>query len=297
MEIKYNKSDSTEQLMEKSGVTWDVLQKDCYITGDNGKPKPVGRKALVRSDNGKVLTVTGDKWKPVSNFSVIDFFHKVAKDNDCQITKIGEIRGGRGIWAQADIGSNFELKGGDKVKGNMVFVSFHEVGKATYYCATPVRLWCDNQIALHYKKSTRANRQNHMREFDFQLARDAVGIAREEVVSFGKEAEKLSKLKLNEEEVFGIFARHFVNEDIPDNMISEMLNGKMEQPLLLRQVIHSYEKAPGAQKGTGWGVLNAVTHWADHVAGTKPETRFDRANFGENAKLKLDVKKELLELA
>lgn len=292
----YNSDDTTETLMAKSGITWEVEQQDCFIDR-NGKPEKIGRKALVRNDNGKVLTVTGDNWKPVPNRQVIDFFYSVVKETGSKLTKLGELRGGKGIWAFADIGAGFELKGGDKVSGNMLFVSFHQVGKATYYCATPIRLWCENSIALAFKNKTAGVKQNHMRSFDFDKASNAVGVAREQITEFAGEAKKLQKLMLSEEESFSIFAKHFVVDNLPSNVLDEMLNGKIEQPLLLKQVLHSYNKAPGAQVGTGWGVLNAVTHWADHTAGNKPSARFDRATFGSNARLKLDVKQDLLALA
>ncbi len=113
---------------------------------------------------------------------------------------------------------------------------------------------------------------------------------------FEREAQKLSKLKFSEEEAHKFLARQFV-DDVSEEVLDALIKNEDQQPLQLRQVLHSYVKAPGAAPGTGWGVLNAVTHWADHVAGNKASTRFDKAMFGVNAKLKNRVANELLELA
>lgn len=41
--------------------------------------------------------------------------------------------------------------------------------------------------------------------------------------------------------------------------------------------------------GTGWGLLNAATYWADHEAGRSQDTRLASAWFGENDSRKVKV--------
>ena len=41
----------------------------------------------------------------------------------------------------------------------------------------------------------------------------------------------------------------------------------------LQDVLWATEKAKGATPGNGWGVLNGVTYWADHIAGNSMDSR------------------------
>jgi hypothetical protein len=65
----------------------------------------------------------------------------------------------------------------------------------------------------------------------------------------------------------------------------------------LHEVLLSNEQAPGALPGTGWGILNAVTYWADHVAGRDKAARLNKSWFGSNGDVKLAVERGLLEMA
>ncbi len=184
----FEATDTVDDMIAKSGLGWDVKHVDCYIDW-NGKRSSAGRKALVRDDNGHVLTVSGKGWKPVQNRDVVSFFHRVVNEAGARLTHLGEIRGGKGIWALADVGADFELKGGDKVTGHVLFSSYHEVGKATAAVTTNKRLWCQNQIVRATEgaiANNRGYRQNHLKHFDFDAAMAAIGAAKDEVVMFGE---------------------------------------------------------------------------------------------------------------
>lgn len=293
---KFLPTDTVDEIIAKANLGWEVEQVDCFMNW-NGKKESVSRKALVRNDSGKVLTITSPKWRPVLNRDVVGFFHRVVKQSGAELVSIGETRGGKGIWAQCDIKTGFELKGGDKVQGNVIFCTWHEVGKATIAATSANRLWCENQLAMALRKSNSKYKQSHIRDFNFDMAMEAIMNAKDEIVDFSRQAEKLTKIKMSEEEAHKFLAKHFIGDEVSEEQLDALIKDEEQQPLALRQVLHSYVKAPGANPGTGWGVLNAVTHWADHVAGTKPSTRFDRAMFGDNAKLKNEVMNALLELA
>jgi hypothetical protein len=143
-----------------------------------------------------------------------------------------------------------------------------------------------------------------MNEFDVSLARESIGMAKEEMSVFGKEAEKLRKTRVTDEqamrmfgEAFGDFSKVEEDDEKMEQQMKQMLEDEREQPLAMRQLSEAYRSAPGATPGNAWGVLNAVTYWADHITGTKVETRLQRSWFGKNNKLKQDFKTKLLQIA
>jgi len=48
----------------------------------------------------------------------------------------------------------------------------------------------------------------------------------------------------------------------------------------------AYNNAPGAAPGTAYGLLQAVTFWADHKRGKNDDRRMDGAMFGTGAAIK-----------
>lgn len=290
-------NDSVDAILKKANLGWEVVQRDLFAEFE-GKKVNAGRKALMRADTGDVLTVTGPNWKPIQNRAMVEFFKTFADEGGATIESVRTLRGGRGLFATLDIKADFELDGHDKVKGLIGIASFHQVGNATTMMSMSSRLVCENQLENFFKKSDAKYRQNHLSEFDFQAARDTVTAAKETLMKFAAEAKALKKFKMSEIEVLKLFASHFVKEEglHLEGLVNRMQNEEREQPLPVRQLMHSYAKAPGASPGDAWGALNAVTHWADHVAGTSADARFNRATFGANARLKQAVKAELLEM-
>ena len=296
--VEINPKDSIDTMLEKTGLNWDVEQKDMFYSfGD--KKLMAGKKALVRSDNGKLLTVSGPNWKPVQNRDIVKMFKEFSDEGGASLERIGQIRGGRGIWGMAKINSNFTLAGDDTVEGYVLLASFHEVGNTTKLMTVANRIWCDNALPRSEANAKSKYIQNHSNHFNFTKAKEAIGFAKEEMAEMALEAKALKSLKMSEFETVRLFASHFVEEegDRLDEITTRMINDEREQPLAVRQILHSYYKAPGASQNNGWGALNAITHWADHTAGSKPDTRLDKATFGSNAKLKTDIKRELLAMA
>ena len=70
----------------------------------------------------------------------------------------------------------------------------------------------------------------------------------------------------------------------------------------LRQVMEVYTSGQGqdtvSAKGTAWGLVNAVTRWADHERGTQnDDTRRESAWFGNGNAIKQDALESALQLA
>jgi hypothetical protein len=51
------------------------------------------------------------------------------------------------------------------------------------------------------------------------------------------------------------------------------------------RIVQLAHEAPGAQPGTMWGGLNAVTYWATHERGRSENTRMDALLFGNGGQL------------
>jgi hypothetical protein len=68
--------------------------------------------------------------------------------------------------------------------------------------------------------------------------------------------------------------------------------GEEKAPRTVKKLLEAYEHAPGSQlptaKDTTWGLVNAVTYFADHArVARSTSNRLDSAWFGNSAALKI----------
>jgi phage/plasmid-like protein (TIGR03299 family) len=292
-------SATVDEMLDAAGLNWEVKRVPIFAQAPNGERINLPlKRALMRLSDNKVLSVVGDVWKPLQNKQALEFFRDYTESGGAKLETAGSLRGGRTIWALASIQEGFTINGNDTTKGYILLVSPHEVGKKITVRTTSVRVVCANTMALAMKHMPQYS-QNHLSKFDVSRAKETIGLAREQIHQAHLDAEKLSELKLGDYDRMRFLSQFF--QPAPEGekeiaFIEKLLNDPREQDKKLASVLHSVEKAPGAVPGTGWGILNGVTHWADHIAGNKPETRLFNAWMGSNAQLKLDVKDALLQL-
>jgi hypothetical protein len=137
--------------------------------------------------------------------------------------------------------------------------------------------------------------QNHLKNFNFDAARETMDLAHEGMVQLELNVQALEQLKLSEYDTVRFLSRFFqpVENEKEVQLLIEDPTFRNQQ---MNQVMLCLDQAPGAVPGNGWGVMNAVTYWTDHIAGRDRDARLTKSWFGENALLKQNVEKALIEL-
>lgn len=312
-----------EEMLVAAGLNWEVRQAPAWADID-GQKVNIGRKALYRSSDGKILTVTGDNWKPVQNREVLEFFREYTESGGATLETAGSLRGGQIIWGLARVlGAGVTINGRDDVKGYILMVSPHILGKASTVRTTSVRVVCANTLAMAGGVDGHGAeyRQSHTRPFDIRAARETVQLVREQLEALKLEAEALQSLKMSEYDTVRTLAEFFQPEEAPKKLnaktdelsekekarqafaelqgearVSALINDPTLQTSALQGVLWAVAKAPGATPGNGWGVLNGVTYWADHMAGRESDARLFNSWLGSTGAQKVAVKERLLEM-
>lgn len=297
-----------DEMCTAAGLDWTVSLRPTYVQtlkqDENGIYAPQfveieGRRALIRDTDGKVLGNCGDRWKPVQNREALRFFKKFTDAGHATMETAGSLHGGEFIWGLARLGADFALPGGDKVQGYILLVSPHRAGHAIIARVTPIRVVCQNTLAMAMSADAKfESRFSHVREFDPALAAETLGAAREQVRDFERNAHILKQLNLTTDDVIRILAPTFQpksgKEEIsPDDLVAD--KAKLNRPM--RGLLASYEHAPGADPGNGWGALNAVTHHLDHSYGKSQDQRLFHSLIAKGASQKIEVLDRLLEMA
>jgi phage/plasmid-like protein (TIGR03299 family) len=310
------KVDSTltpDEMLVAAGLDWTVEKHPCFTEVDGNKIY-IGKNALVRSTDKNILSITGPNWKPFQNRDALDFFREYTEAGDATLETAGSLRNGKVVWGLASVKQAFYLNGRDEVKGYILLTSPHEVGKAISVRATSVRVVCANTLRMaeagqeHY-------RQSHSYEFDAAKAKEMVAFTKEGIGKLELEAQTLQGLKMSQYDTVRFLAKFFqpVEAEQPGPKVAENVAGPIRaenerrvkalinDPALLNQdmeqLLWAVRKAPGATPGNGWGVLNGVTYWTDHMAGRDPAARLANSWLGPNGVRTQKVKTELLEMA
>ena len=277
---------SPQQMLKAANLDWSVSKKQLFFNSEGG-PVPTTAQALVRSTDNKVLTVVSDNWNPVQNLEAFEFFNDFVHAGDMEMHTAGSLKGGKMVWAMAQIKDSFTLFGGDKVEGYLLFSNPHEFGRSIDVRFTPVRVVCNNTLTLALGSTAKhAVKINHRAVFNGDLVKETLGIAKDQLSHYKEQAQFLGQKKYNKETIVEYFNRVFPSmskDEIKRANTAFPISRQAEEAMA---VVHTQ---PGANfaEGSWWQAFNAVTYMTDHKMGRSRDSRLTSAWYGLNR-----VKKE-----
>ena len=200
---------SPEQMLDAAGLNWDVEKVPMFYDVGSG-PVLTKSRALIRSTDKKLLTVINDSWNPVQNREAFEFFNDFVSAGDMEMHTAGSLRDGRMVWAMAQIKESFELFGGDRVEGYLLFSNPHEFGRSIDIRFTPVRVVCNNTLTLALNSTNQhAVKVNHRAKFNGDQVKMTLGIAKERLDGYKEQALFLGQKKYQKETLTEYFNRVF----------------------------------------------------------------------------------------
>jgi phage/plasmid-like protein (TIGR03299 family) len=273
---------SVEQMMKRAKLDWTTER-----TQLSDARSPVPAYSLRRSDNHEYLDTVGRAYVPINNRDAFEFFSEFVERGDAKLAQAGILGGGRYVWALADLGTSFELKGGDKVGGYMLIAIPHVQGRKLVIKYTNMRFFCNNMLTGVLQRINAKGKQSavslpefrhaHRSAFKGEVtdrAREILKIARTQHDAFGEVAAKLQKKRMSDEDAVEVLAPIFAPKHDEEKLEAGELSPRLET---LIDLLHN---APGADPGNAWGVLNAVTYYTTHVAGRTQDRRLTQSWMG-----------------
>jgi len=280
-----------EQMLEAAGLDWEVEKVEAYANVA-GKNVQVGRSALVRTSDNKILDVVSNDWNPVQNSAAFEFFNDFIAEGDMEMHTAGSLAGGQIVWGLAKVKDSFELFGGDRVDSYLHFTNFHKYGFSTDVRFTPIRVVCNNTLTLSLNtKVEKMVKISHRREFDGDNVKLMLGIAHEKLTKYKEMATFLGSKRAKDENVVEFFKRIFPTGQNAKKQDEMCRNAKTALSIIDTQ--------PGAEfaEGSWWQIFNTVTYMTDHLLGRSSDTRLTSAWYGHNKGLKTKALETALEMA
>lgn len=294
------KKATVQEMLKSAKMNWKVERQPIYtFTPPDGGEEPIpGFSALVRSDNHKTMDIVGSRYIPAQNTDFFEFLQEFVQEGKSRIEVIGGLDEGRIVWALASLDRDFVLPGNDKVSSHLLMACHHKQGKSNIAKLINRRFLCGNTLALALAGAGTEFRMNHRNELNagvIKRGKEVLGLAREQAGDFERNARILKGLKLSASDALKkVFAPMYQ----PQANIKELMaDYDTIASSALHRVTDAYKNAPGADPGTGWGVLNAITYVSDHLASRAPAKRLQNAWLGKTARHKEAALETLLEMA
>lgn len=282
-----------EQMLQAAQLDWTVEKIPAYAVV-NGRNVPVGRSALVRNTDHKLIDVVSEDWNPVQNKDAFEFFNEYVMAGDMEMHTAGSLKGGQIVWGLAKIKESFELFKGDRIDSFLLFTNFHKYGFSTDIRFTPIRVVCNNTLTLSLNSAVeRMAKISHRREFQADDVKDMLGIATDKLAKYKEMAQFLGSKRATAENAMDYFSTIF------PSATAEEEPGLIKLSRNAKEALRVMNLQPGADfaKGTFWQLFNTVTFMTDHTMGRNADNRLTNAWYGHNKKLKTRALETAVEMA
>ena len=282
-----------DQMLKAAGLDWRVDTVP-LMAEYNGQTIETDHSALIRDVDGRVLDVITNEWNPMQNQDAFEFFNDFVAAGDMEMHTAGSLKDGKIIWGLAKVNESFELFGGkDQVDSYLLFTNPHTYGQSIDVRFTPIRVVCNNTLTLSLNSQSKSMvKVSHRREFDPELVKETLGVAKHKLVQYKEMAEFLSQKRFNEESIVDYFKRVFP-------VLSQKEESQKEMSKSASAALEIIDQQPGAEfgEGTFWQAFNTVTFMTDHVIGRTADARMTSAWYGANKGLKTKALETAVEMA
>lgn len=289
---------TSEEALEHAGLDYEVDLQELSTptaTVDN-------YKAVVRTDNDRILGVVGNNYQPLQNRDAFRFFDALVDGKEARYETAGALKGGRQIWLLAKIAGQIPIIKDDVVDKYFLLTNRHDGLGSVSGRITPIRVVCSNTLTAAMGRTVReevriVHRGNVANRLEF------AGTLLAKVGAFYDELS----------EVYRKFAMTSMKEAQMRSYIGEALRPyggvKTEQEILeqakdeqdvpsarlvteVNRVMELVDTGRGTDikgvRGTLWGTYNAITEYIDHhkVPRAGEDTRIQYMGFGTGKQVK-----------
>jgi phage/plasmid-like protein (TIGR03299 family) len=272
-----------EQMLYEAQLDWSVEKVPAFAVV-NGENVSVGKSALVRSSDSKVLDVVGDDWNPVQNAEAFGFFADFVSEGNMEMHTAGSLKGGQMVWALAKVkDESFELFGKDRVDSYLLFSNPHQYGKSIGIRFTPTRVVCNNTLTLSLGQDAKNGvTVSHRTQFNAAAVKQTMGIASFKMGQYKQQAEFIAGSRFTEDTKIEYLERLFP-------VLGEAK--RKQRSKAASAVLDLLDTQPGAEMGAGtfWQLYNGATYYVDHKMGRTDDNRMSNAWFGSGVKIKTDA--------
>lgn len=284
---------TSQQMLERAGLDWEVGIRPYMRQTAAGLIPSTRMFETYRTDTDDQVGVgelggVKSRYELLQNREAFDFGDALIERGLARWTHAGMQQGGSKVFMTMLLNERYQVLGTIPFETYLFLSTSHDGARSLTAFVTPINVWCTNQTAAVQRDNLDHFSIPHTKSAHDKIA-DAVNALRRagEYSNLIKEqAELLAATAVTPDQ-----ARLTLSAVIParrprrDDMIAGITGLMQTSPTI------------ADHRDTGWGLLNAVTEWMDHVKPQRnPNARYESITFGEGAKLRLAVARRLARL-
>lgn len=252
---------TADAALEAAGLDWEVDTKPLYFTVRvNGKEKRIkaSKNAVYRKDTFDELGIVGSRYRTWQNTQSFSFLDKVAAHGGPKFQAAGSLAGGARVFVVMKMETVTIV--GDEHDIYVLFLTSHDGTSTVTATTSVVRLQCTNMFRATLASDTPVFKARHI-DADLQdeagmeaAAENALGIANRDIEKFGAVAEQLASVMVDHDHALPLLQTALPwRTKATDKEIEKIVVNWEES-----------ETIENDWRGTGWGLLNAVTEHLGH---------------------------------
>jgi phage/plasmid-like protein (TIGR03299 family) len=282
-----------QEMLQAAGLAWRVQRRGLAMASNKVGGAPMtepmtGYRAITRSDNNHVFQVASDRYQPVQNTEIVDFFREFCEAGHASMETVGALRDGAVIWALAKLATTTPASlGQDKLTGHMMLATSHDGSLRTIGKPCQTRVVCGNTLQIALGEQTAQYSLKHSSKFtDRQKdeAKRVMGMARESVQAINDLAGELAKATVDHDGWMEFMGKLLGEDGVIDTKTADLTRVAAE---IQSATMTSPGSGFNSARGTMWGLVNGVTYYVDHAARARSESnRLFSAWFGDGERMK-----------
>jgi phage/plasmid-like protein (TIGR03299 family) len=296
-----NQAATSQEALEFAQLAgWDLRKVEQQIQWD-GRLIPTGSYAIVRGDNGNVLTkgkAVGKGYTVFSNEQGFEFVDDIIGQSNARYETAGALGSGETVWMLAKMPQDIQVAPGDTLRQYLLCGLSHDGSSAIYCVPTDERVVCGNtyriamggkqqrfafrhtknvmdrakQVAkmlgiVHIEQDQFAQRSRHLASTPMVDTNEYFAGCIDDIVDVTIAGQQLTRKSYNSGDVLkAILAVEDIDEKhTAEKALERAITRRKE---VLADILERYESERcnglASISGTVWSAVNAVTEFADH---------------------------------
>ena len=246
---------TANEALNAANMNWHVEKREMWWD-KNGKLENSEYFTTVRADIEKPLGIVSKKYQVLQNVDAFDFMDDLVDTGDAKYETTGVIKNGKKIWLLAKLPDSVEIADGDAMDKYLLLVNTHDGSSTVRVLTTPVRVVCENTLALALKESDNKVRISHMGNMDKKIeeARRVLGISIRNFDVATDLFRKMAQTPISDEKA----AEYF-------HMLLPKDTTRSERSRKMLMALHKESELTDGK--TVWSAYNAATDFASHYRG------------------------------
>jgi phage/plasmid-like protein (TIGR03299 family) len=284
-----DKLTDTDAWAEHASMTWQANRSRVRFGEGAAQRTWDAQHVLFRSDTKEPLGICTPSYKPVQPREALECFRGLTGAGGLEISACGTLFGGREFWATARFGEGCVGSRSDLITGFVLMHTSLDGSHATTMRRVAERAVCKNTIRMAFEERGRqVFKVSHRTEFDPAAAREYLGLNLDAWNRTRAAMLRLANTPVQGDEAEDFTLRLLAKVDTPEPAAAD----KVRESAAFKRILSLFGglgmgATLDSSAGTRWGLLNAVTEYADHhVRAATVANRWASAQFGAGSDLK-----------